>query len=182
MAMTKCKECGKDVSDQAVNCPHCGAPQSTAPSTPQKKSGGCLKAVILIGIVVFLGSAFLSVFFGRQETATMTPAEVAAALHGANAPTPAQVALQAAEAERSQRLNAAGACIMLTQRSLNDPSSAEFPLAQDAGVTKTKDGLWKVSFDGRAKNGFGALMRKTFRCTLAFDEKTENWTALQLGE
>lgn len=77
---------------------------------------------------------------------------------------------------------AAGACIMITEKQLNDPKSAEFPLARDAGVTKTKDGLWKVSFDGRAKNGFGALMLKTFRCTMAFDEATQNWTAINLSE
>lgn len=29
MAMTKCKECGKDISDRASTCPHCGA--STTP-------------------------------------------------------------------------------------------------------------------------------------------------------
>lgn len=26
MSMTTCKECGKDISDQAAACPHCGAP------------------------------------------------------------------------------------------------------------------------------------------------------------
>lgn len=29
MAMTKCKECGKDISTTAKTCPHCGA--STSP-------------------------------------------------------------------------------------------------------------------------------------------------------
>lgn len=26
MTMIKCEECGKEISDRAVNCPHCGAP------------------------------------------------------------------------------------------------------------------------------------------------------------
>lgn len=26
MALMKCDECGKKVSDKAKNCPHCGAP------------------------------------------------------------------------------------------------------------------------------------------------------------
>jgi DNA-directed RNA polymerase subunit RPC12/RpoP len=26
MALIKCSECGKDVSDKAASCPHCGAP------------------------------------------------------------------------------------------------------------------------------------------------------------
>jgi hypothetical protein len=29
MALLKCNECGKDVSDKAVLCPHCGAPLPT---------------------------------------------------------------------------------------------------------------------------------------------------------
>jgi len=28
MALIKCSECGKDVSDKAIACPHCGCPQS----------------------------------------------------------------------------------------------------------------------------------------------------------
>jgi hypothetical protein len=28
MAMTTCRECGKDVSTEALTCPHCGAPQA----------------------------------------------------------------------------------------------------------------------------------------------------------
>jgi len=26
MALTNCRECGKELSDQAATCPHCGAP------------------------------------------------------------------------------------------------------------------------------------------------------------
>ena len=27
MALIKCYECSKEISDKAVNCPHCGAPK-----------------------------------------------------------------------------------------------------------------------------------------------------------
>jgi hypothetical protein len=30
MALIKCSECGKDVSDKAAACPNCGAPLSTS--------------------------------------------------------------------------------------------------------------------------------------------------------
>lgn len=26
MTLVKCSECGQDISDQALNCPHCGLP------------------------------------------------------------------------------------------------------------------------------------------------------------
>lgn len=28
MAMVNCSECGKEISDKAASCPHCGAPQA----------------------------------------------------------------------------------------------------------------------------------------------------------
>lgn len=47
--MIACKECGKEYSDQAKACVHCGAPNAT-------KSGGCLKAMIglVVMVVVFV--------------------------------------------------------------------------------------------------------------------------------
>ena len=30
MAMIKCEECGKEMSDKAMNCPHCGAATAIA--------------------------------------------------------------------------------------------------------------------------------------------------------
>ena len=34
MALTKCPECGKEVSSKAVACPHCGFPLGTTPKEP----------------------------------------------------------------------------------------------------------------------------------------------------
>lgn len=35
MAIIRCKECGKDVSDKAKSCPHCGAPVDTRVYCPK---------------------------------------------------------------------------------------------------------------------------------------------------
>jgi len=52
MAITKCKECGKDISDKAEHCPHCGAPVSKKPST------GCgTIAAFFILLSIIIGSA-----------------------------------------------------------------------------------------------------------------------------
>ncbi len=47
MAMTKCKECGKEVSQKAPTCPHCGVkdPGDNAKQTAM----GCLVVIILFG-------------------------------------------------------------------------------------------------------------------------------------
>jgi hypothetical protein len=53
MAIIACKECGRDVSDEAKSCPHCGA-------TPKKKGIGCgtlIVAVILVMIVLRIFNA-----------------------------------------------------------------------------------------------------------------------------
>lgn len=50
MALVKCENCGKEISDKAVNCPHC--------SFPCKRKFG-LFIPILLGIVVILGFCFV---------------------------------------------------------------------------------------------------------------------------
>ena len=51
MAMTTCKECGKQVSTEAKACPHCGA---AAPARKKAKGGigKWLLVVFAIGVVV----------------------------------------------------------------------------------------------------------------------------------
>ena len=45
MAMIKCHECGKEISDEADKCPHCGAP-------PKKGvSAGSIVILVLLGIL-----------------------------------------------------------------------------------------------------------------------------------
>lgn len=66
MSMIKCRECGKEISDQAVACPNCGAPLLGNPEKARqfsdkvqnienrrkKKSRGCLITIIIIAIIV----------------------------------------------------------------------------------------------------------------------------------
>lgn len=48
MAMTACKECGKEISDQAKSCPSCGAP------APKDGMGLFGKAALSLGGVLLL--------------------------------------------------------------------------------------------------------------------------------
>ncbi|MGN0661475.1 MAG: zinc-ribbon domain-containing protein, partial [Oscillospiraceae bacterium] len=45
MALTKCKECGYEISKKAKNCPNCGAPANRT---------SCLTWLVLILIIVFV--------------------------------------------------------------------------------------------------------------------------------
>lgn len=56
MALKTCRECGKEVSTQAVACPNCGAADPTG-AKGSKAAIGCL-GVILLGGVIALGIGF----------------------------------------------------------------------------------------------------------------------------
>ncbi|HEV8243502.1 MAG TPA: zinc ribbon domain-containing protein [Nitrospirales bacterium] len=60
MALIDCAECGKQLSDKALACPHCGAPPTVAtdsqattkPSTKTSSTVRLIVAVLILGIVV----------------------------------------------------------------------------------------------------------------------------------
>lgn len=54
MALTPCRECGKDISTEAAVCPHCGAPSlahqsATASPVPKKGMGTFAKVIVIVG-------------------------------------------------------------------------------------------------------------------------------------
>lgn len=81
MAMIYCNECGKEISDKADKCPHCGCPvsaqnignqnNSSAPvvvsnAIPEKK-GSCLKTILIVfGVLVVIG--IIGSLAGGKET------------------------------------------------------------------------------------------------------------------
>lgn len=52
MALVKCQECGKEISDKAPVCPQCGAPVDEGAVSPKKaqslKGGGTLLIILSI--------------------------------------------------------------------------------------------------------------------------------------
>lgn len=70
MALTKCKECGKEVSTDAKTCPHCGKEiKKTSIWTKKFSSCGCL-AVILLIIIVY---AIIKISTGASRSPQTTP-------------------------------------------------------------------------------------------------------------
>lgn len=76
MALIKCEECGKEISDKAASCPNCGAPvvptnnvtipkQFRAKSVKEKKKVNWLK-ILLIVIAVYIVLGCLSGAFGGE--------------------------------------------------------------------------------------------------------------------
>lgn len=90
MALIKCPECGKEISDRATSCPNCGYPidqktttdqdyvqmeekkdmvsgssQGSCPETPQKKGGK--KIAFVIGIVIVIAAVAIFAFISSNN-------------------------------------------------------------------------------------------------------------------
>lgn len=60
MALTKCPDCGREISDAAPTCPHCGKPQAAAPAVVNA-TGGCFSAMLKgVGFLMLLGIVGIS--------------------------------------------------------------------------------------------------------------------------
>lgn len=66
MALIKCPECGKEISDKAGACPHCGCPIGNTTQPIQNNDGKSNKGSkkILIGVVAVVAIAGTGYYFG----------------------------------------------------------------------------------------------------------------------
>jgi len=73
MALTKCKECGKEISTEAISCPSCGAPQKspvTIEATGKKWKKLTLASVMALLVGIFL--IFMAAGSGSSSSAGAT--------------------------------------------------------------------------------------------------------------
>lgn len=100
MALISCAECGKEISDKAPQCPHCGAPCAVVqpPVQAVEKKGGMLKWVIGIPIGIFLLILIIGSIVGNSPEAQ----------------------------ERNRERDKISACWDLQKKKSLDPSTARF--------------------------------------------------------
>lgn len=80
MALTKCPDCGSDISTEAPACPKCGRPNSKPKKAASSAGSGCaavLLAVIVVGILI-------SVFSGNSDDTSGTKGHATAATTSAS--------------------------------------------------------------------------------------------------
>ena len=53
MAIIACKECAREVSDEAVSCPHCGVPIAGAPPRKPRRVKSWLYGILIIGLLAW---------------------------------------------------------------------------------------------------------------------------------
>jgi RNA polymerase subunit RPABC4/transcription elongation factor Spt4 len=143
MALVKCKECGKEFSTDAKACPNCG----------KRRTSKITK--IVAGFFIF--AVIISVFSSKQSEdteaarrATLTPEQL--------------LAENAAKAKEGRVSSARGACLIVLEKSLNDPDSAKLERTSSWYTEERKDGTILVQPTGRAKNAFGAYINGAWDC------------------
>lgn len=76
MALIRCPDCGREVSDAAAACPNCARPlasahvQTTKGATgkfldPAENARGCLRMILLLFLIFLAGVAYLLLAHGR---------------------------------------------------------------------------------------------------------------------
>lgn len=130
MALVKCAECGRDVSDQAATCPNCGA----AVRKPAPKKSGCRGPAVLLAV------AFVLLLVMGQL------------MNGGQAP-PKQTHSPQEEKENAILQNALRGASAL-KNAMRNPDS--FKLESALIVEGTND----VCYDYRSQNGFGGMNRE----------------------
>lgn len=70
MALTKCKECGKEVSESAGKCPHCGA--------KVKKPVGPVGVIVAALVLAFVATSMINSNKAKKDREEQTPEQRAA--------------------------------------------------------------------------------------------------------
>lgn len=137
MALVKCRECSKEISDQAPACPGCGAPMNIAvgtqaswspptqappptpvgkpPSAPPKKTSGCLLVFVAFLLLLVMSAAIRSCSEDIAPPASPPPAAAPVP------PSPEAVAqsIAALAAEMDAQTNPAQQRLTAAQRLIN---------------------------------------------------------------
>lgn len=98
MALIACRECGRQISDQAAACPHCGCPMTApsagplhstvpvqqppppVPAEKSKRSSGCGTLIVAVIMLVAIGSCMTAIRNSGTSDATATSAAPAVSL------------------------------------------------------------------------------------------------------
>lgn len=150
MALINCPECKKEVSDLAKTCPHCGyqlikdkVQKTNIQSKKPKKESGCL-TLFVIGVVLILIFYIIGSIGDNSSSSNSTSTNKFLAYNYAED---------------------------FVEKKLKSPSTAEFPgvTEKDKHITDLGGGKYEINSWVDSQNGFGAMIRTNFSCTIIFE-------------
>ena len=141
MTLIKCNECGKEVSDQAESCPHCGAPiQGSSAHKIKTKPNGCSGCLAVCGI--FIGF----IVIGGVISNINVPKKI---------PENSKQSLNLDGNEAGGRLvRGRSGCERTLKKALRDPDSLQ---GDDYTIIEASPEKWTAKIQFRSRNGFGGL-------------------------
>lgn len=153
MPLTPCRECGHEISSEALACPKCGAPPlpPKEPEQPPVKKAKNNPLGVAFLIVIFTIGGYVALFGEKKPPAPPSPAPVAAPTPKPVELTPEQKAAKALEEKRSDSTVKAALHI---RSGLRNPDSLKWE------VIKASDDGNIVCMGYRAQNGFGGMNRE----------------------
>lgn len=151
MAVLKCPDCGRDVSDSLKACPHCGRKIEK----PTDLITTTISIGMFIGIILFV---LVSLFSSPPET----PAE------------------KVRKQERDKPIEAFSMAQVMIEDLLKAPSTADFAPFNYDSVQRIDLTTWKVKTYVDAENSFGAKLRTWVEVTLEEDAPSQRWKCLDI--
>jgi ribosomal protein L37E len=161
MALIKCPECKKEISDKAKSCPSCGYepnPQPKSPKQPTKKKStgsGCGTFIVVIGVLIFI--LYLIGASSEDDSSSSS----------SSGSTNKFLSYTYAED--------------FVKKKLKSPGSAEFPGTFEKAdhITELGYNKYKIISWVDSQNGFGASLRTRFSCVIEFNGEEVSCTELQ---
>jgi DNA-directed RNA polymerase subunit RPC12/RpoP len=164
MALIKCPECKKEVSDSALACPHCEYKfkEDKKQVAKPKKKGGCFTNLSLI-IVALVVCSYVDASGGGNSTSLRS-----------SYPHNKFAAYRYAEKYVKQKLKS--------------PSTAKFPSVSEKDKHTTSFsttpgvGKYKIESWVDSQNSFGATVRTKFSCIMVFEDDKVRCEQLKFNE
>jgi DNA-directed RNA polymerase subunit RPC12/RpoP len=151
MALTKCKECGKEVSSSAKKCPHCGVKNLSV--TGRQQAIGCLVFIVLVLVCYFWMKSCLNTSIAPSGTGTSTPK------------TYEEVRKERLQEHFSAWDGSHRGLTEMIKKSMNDPDSYEH--VETVYWDKGDHLIVKTTF--RGKNAFGAFVKNSVTAKVDLD-------------
>ncbi|MEJ5031955.1 zinc ribbon domain-containing protein [Comamonas sp. MYb21] len=164
MALINCNECGKQISDQASSCPHCGAPVAGNPAAPSVAAPS-VAATSLAAETVKNPSTFKYILYGTFVVVV------------------AISCMSGGKTSNTPREFNANEAIFLCQHAIKqvsrDPEKAEVPLVSNVGSGDEYVFVWGPQTKlTRLRNGLGLEVGVPAVCKVSHTKK--NMTSLSV--